>query len=60
MEGEPALDRSRLVTRQDRVRLQRAVELIRENLDAELSVGVIARGAGVSASCSGCSGFRRG
>jgi AraC-like DNA-binding protein len=32
------------------VRLQRAVELIRENLDAEFSVDVIARGAGVSAS----------
>ena len=38
------------MTRQDRVGLQRAVELIRENLDAELSVDVIARGAGVSAS----------
>lgn len=47
---EPGLDRSALLTRQDRIKLQRAADLIRESLDAPLSVDMIARGAGVSAS----------
>lgn len=50
MRTEPEIDQSTILTRQDRIKLQRAVDLISENMDASLSVDRIAREAGVSAS----------
>ncbi len=50
LEAEPQLNKSLLLTRSDRIKLQRAVDLIRDNLGETLSVDQIARGAGVSAS----------
>ena len=47
-EAEP--DQSLLLTRHDRIKLQRAADFIRDNLDGALSVDRIARGVGVSAS----------
>lgn len=39
-----------LLTRQDRIRLQRALDVVEANLEASLSVQMIARQAGISAS----------
>lgn len=48
--AEPELDRSSLLTRHDHIKLRRAIDFIRSNLDAPLSVDRIARQAGLSAS----------
>ncbi|MGK6314727.1 helix-turn-helix transcriptional regulator [Neorhizobium sp. DT-125] len=50
MQAEPRIDDGAILTHKDRIKLQRAVDVIAANLVVPLTVEMIAREAGVSAS----------